>query len=336
MYSIIKSILFIFSPEAAHEIAMRSSQILLNLPIIGKWIEKSIQPPKTKPVIVSGITFPNPIGLAAGFDKDAKWLDLLKRLGFGYVEVGTVTPKPQAGNPRPRLFRLPEDNALINRMGFNNEGVDAMVERLKKRPKGLIVGGNIGKNKITPNEEAINDYIYCFEAIYDYVDYIVVNISSPNTPGLRELQEEKFITELFAELQERRLQKSKWKPIYLKISPDFQQSAVKELIQIIKKANVDGVIATNTTISRDNLLTDTKTIEKIGPGGLSGSPLLDQSNTILSFLGMELGGDIPLIGVGGIFTKEDYEEKISRGASLVQIYTGFIYVGPRIVRKLLS
>ncbi len=336
MYSIIKSILFLFRPEAAHEIAMRSSHILLNLPIIGKWIEESIQPPKTNPVIVSGITFPNPIGLAAGFDKDAKWLDLLKRLGFGYVEVGTVTPKPQAGNPKPRLFRLPEDNALINRMGFNNEGVYAMGERLKKRPKGLIVGGNIGKNKITPNEEAINDYIYCFEALYDYVDYIVVNISSPNTPGLRELQEEKFITELFAELQERRTQKRKWKPIYLKISPDFQQSAVKELIQIIKKAKVDGVIATNTTISRDNLHTDHKTIEKIGPGGLSGSPLLDQSNTILSFLGMELGGDIPLIGVGGVFTKEDYEEKISRGASLVQIYTGFIYVGPRIVRKLLS
>lgn len=336
MYSIIKSILFIFKPEAAHELAMRSSQLILNFPLIGKWIEKSIQPTKNKPVTVSGITFPNPIGLAAGFDKDAKWLDLLKRLGFGFVEVGTVTPKPQSGNPKPRLFRLPEDNALINRMGFNNEGVDAMVQRLKKRPKDLIVGGNIGKNKNTPNDEAINDYVYCFEALYDYVDYIVVNISSPNTPGLRELQEEKFITELFSELQTRRSSRSVWKPIYLKISPDFQQAAIKELIQVIRKANVDGVIATNTTISRENLHTDPATIEKIGPGGLSGAPLLDPSNTILSFLGMEMGGDIPLIGVGGVFTKEDFEEKLSRGASLVQIYTGFIYVGPRIVKKLLA
>ena len=336
MYSLIKSILFLFKPEAAHELAMRSAQLILNFPLIGKWMEKSIQPTHTKPVTVSGITFPNPIGLAAGFDKDAKWLHLLKRMGFGFVEVGTVTPKPQPGNPAPRLFRLPEDNDLINRMGFNNEGVDAMVERLKKRPEGLIVGGNIGKNKNTPNEEAIHDYTYCFDAIYNHVDYLVVNISSPNTPGLRELQEEKFITELFAELHARREKKNLWKPIYLKLSPDFQQAAIKELIQVIRKAKVDGIVATNTTISRDNLHTSESKIEKIGAGGLSGAPVFDSSNTILSFLGMELGGDIPLIGVGGVFTKEDYEEKISRGASLVQIYTGFIYVGPRIVRKLLN
>jgi dihydroorotate dehydrogenase len=252
------------------------------------------------------------------------------------VEIGTVTPVAQPGNPAPRLFRLPQDNALINRMGFNNDGIDAVVERLKNRPAGLVVGGNIGKNKITPNEQAANDYTTAFDKIYDYVDYLVVNISSPNTPGLRDLQEDEFICDLFAKLHVIRTEKRIWKPIFLKIAPDFKQSQVHTLIDTIKKAKVDGVIATNTTIDRSNLTTSQAKIEKIGAGGLSGKPVYESSNTILGFLAMELGGQIPLIGVGGVFTKEDYEGKLSRGASLVQVYTGFVYVGPRIVRKILS
>jgi dihydroorotate dehydrogenase len=335
MYNLLKSLFFLLSPEVAHEFALKSLSILLRFPLIGSWIRKSFQPINAQPIVVKGVTFPNTIGLAAGFDKNAKWLPLLKDLGFGHVEIGTVTPLPQPGNPAPRLFRLPQDNALINRMGFNNDGIDAVVERLKKRPAGLVVGGNIGKNKITPNEEAINDYTIAFDAIYDHVDYLVVNISSPNTPGLRDLQEDTFITSLFEKLQSIRTTKRIWKPIFLKIAPDFKQTQIHSLIETIKKANVDGVIATNTTIDRSNLRTSNKTVENMGAGGLSGKPLFEASNTVLGFLAMELG-DIPLIGVGGVFTKEDYEQKISMGASLVQVYTGFIYVGPRIVRKILS
>jgi len=335
MYNLLKSLFFLLSPEVAHEFALKSLSILLRFPLIGSWIRKSFQPINAQPIVVKGITFPNTIGLAAGFDKNAKWLPLLKDLGFGHVEIGTVTPLPQPGNPAPRLFRLPQDNALINRMGFNNDGIDAVVERLKNRPAGLVVGGNIGKNKITPNEEAINDYTIAFDAIYDHVDYLVVNISSPNTPGLRDLQEDTFITSLFEKLQSIRTTKRIWKQIFLKIATDFKQTQIHSLIETIKKANVDGVIATNTTIDRSNLRTSNKTVENMGAGGLSGRPLFEASNTVLGFLAMELG-DIPLIGVGGVFTKEDYEQKISMGASLVQVYTGFIYVGPRIVRKILS
>lgn len=336
MYNLIKSLLFLLPPEIAHEFAMKGLHFVLRTPLLGSWIKKSFQPLNANPTVVAGITFPNSVGLAAGFDKNAKWLHLLKDLGFGHVEIGTVTPLPQPGNPAPRLFRLPKDGALINRMGFNNDGIDAVVERLKNRPAGLVVGGNIGKNKVTPNEEAAQDYKKAFDAIYDHVDYIVVNISSPNTPGLRDLQEDEFICSLFKELQDLRGTKRIWKPIFLKIAPDFQQSQIHSLIQTIRKAKVDGVIATNTTISRNNLHTSKSQIEKIGAGGLSGAPVYEASNTILGFLAMELGGQFPLIGVGGVFTKEDYEGKISRGASLVQVYTGFIYVGPRIVRKILS
>lgn len=336
MYQILKFMLFWFSPEFAHEFSMRNLGLILRFPIVGRWIKNSFLPPTNQPLTVAGINFPNPIGLAAGFDKNAKWLDLLKDLGFGHVEIGTVTPKPQPGNPKPRLFRLPADNALINRMGFNNDGIDAVVERLKNRPKDLIVGGNIGKNKVTPNENAILDYTHCFDKIYDHVDYLVVNISSPNTPGLRDLQEDTFICKLFVELHKTRDTKNTWKPIFLKIAPDFNQYQIKSLVNTIKKAKVDGVIATNTTIDRSNLKTKQEKVNKSGDGGLSGKPLFETSNTILAFLAMQLGGKIPIIGVGGVFTKEDFEAKISRGASLVQVYTGFIYVGPRIVQKILS
>lgn len=337
MYNLLKSLLFLLPPEAAHEFALRSLQIVLRIPLIGDQLRKSFQPPaNAKSVVFAGVTFPNTVGLAAGFDKNAKWLHLLKDLGFGHVEIGTVTPLPQPGNPTPRLFRLPKDHALINRMGFNNDGIETVVKRLKNRPPGLIVGGNIGKNKITPNNKAADDYIKAFSAIYDHVDYITVNISSPNTPGLRDLQEDEFICQLFEKLQSLRADKSIWKPIFLKIAPDFQQSQIHELIQTIKRANVDGVIATNTTIERNSLTTAKSTVNKYGAGGLSGQPLYESSNTILGFLAVELGGNFPLIGVGGVFNKDQYEGKISLGASLVQVYTGFIYEGPRIVRNLLS
>jgi dihydroorotate dehydrogenase len=336
LYNVAKTIMFFMSPEVAHEFAMNGLSFLLKTPLIGSWFKRSCIPANAKPIHVCGIEFPNGLGLAAGFDKNAKWLHQLKDLGFGHVEVGTVTPVAQPGNPAPRLFRLPKDRALINRMGFNNDGVDAMVERLKKRPNGLIVGGNIGKNKNTPNENAIDDYVAAFNKLYDHVDYIAVNISSPNTPGLRDLQEDKFICQLFADLQSIRSNKEIWKPIFLKIAPDFQHNQIKDLVKTITKAKVDAVIATNTTISRDGLQTSKKSVEKMGAGGLSGKPVFESSNTVLGFLAIELGNTIPLIGVGGVFSKSDYNAKITRGASLVQVYTGFIYVGPRIVRKILS
>ena len=336
MYSLIKSLLFLLSPEKAHEVALRSLTILLKLPLIGSLFENSFSPRNQEAIEVAGVKFPNAIGLAAGFDKNAKWLHLLKSLGFGHVEIGTVTPKPQNGNPKPRLFRLPKDKALINRMGFNNEGVDAVVERLKHRPKDLIIGGNIGKNKTTPNEDATSDYVIAFESIYDYVDYLVINISSPNTHGLRELQEDKFITGLFKKLQELRSHKEKWKPIFLKIAPDFSKSEIVQLVDTIKRAKVDGVIASNTTIHRKRLKTHEKQIKAIGDGGLSGKPLYEASNNMLISLALQLGGEIPLIAVGGVFTANDFQRKINLGASLVQVYTGFIYEGPWIVRKILS
>jgi len=317
-------------------VALNLIQAGLKWPILGQILRRSFKHNYNKPVTVAGITFPNMVGLAAGFDKDARRLHLLKEFGFGFVEVGTVTPKPQDGNPKPRLFRIPQDYALINRMGFNNQGVDAMVERLKNRPEGLIVGGNIGKNKTTPNENAIDDYVYCFEKLYDYVDYIVVNISSPNTPGLRDLQEENFIVGVFEKLHAIRAFKNQHKPIFLKIAPDFQLNALKALVQIIKKAKVDGVVATNTTVSREKLTLDASQIEKIGSGGLSGMPLFEASNAILASLSIELGGKIPLIGVGGIFNALDANEKIVRGANLLQVYTGFVYEGPWIVKNILK
>ncbi len=336
MYSLVKFFLFLISPEKAHDIALNLMQAFLKWPIVGSLLRRSFKIEHQVPVTVAGITFPNIVGLAAGFDKDARRLHLLKEFGFGFVEVGTVTPKPQPGNPKPRLFRIPSDLALINRMGFNNRGVDEMVARLKKRPPGLIVGGNIGKNKTTPNDKAYLDYVYCFEKLYDHVDYIVVNISSPNTPGLRDLQEEKFIVGLFEQLHKIRDEKSVSKPIFLKLAPDFQLNAIKDLVKIIKKAKVDGIVATNTTVSREKLTISEKEIEKIGAGGLSGQPVFEASNAMLATLSIELGGQIPIIGVGGIFNGTDAAEKLVRGASLVQVYTGFVYEGPWIVKNILK
>jgi dihydroorotate dehydrogenase len=336
MYRLIKFLLFLLPPEKAHDVALNLIELALRIPVIGAAFKRSFNSGLQKSVEFAGIRFPNIIGLAAGFDKDAKRLSLWKALGFGHVEVGTVTPKAQPGNLKPRLFRLVDDRAVINRMGFNNGGVDAMVERLKKRPEGLIVGGNIGKNKDTPNEFAIEDYVICFEKLYPYVDYITVNVSSPNTPGLRDLQTESFLVPLFEKLNALRSEKSTFKPIFLKIAPDFQLKAIKQLAKIIKKLPIQGLIATNTTVSRDRLDLSKKEVEKIGAGGLSGAPLFEASNAILATLSIELGNTMPIVGVGGIFNGFDVAEKLTRGAGLVQVYTGFIYEGPWIVRNILN
>ncbi len=336
MYGFIKFLLFLLPPEKAHDVALNLIEFALKIPLIGTLLKKSFNSGPQKTVDFAGIKFPNVIGLAAGFDKDAKRLKLWKDLGFGHVEVGTVTPKAQPGNPKPRLFRLVEDRAVINRMGFNNQGVDAMVNRLKKRPEGLIVGGNIGKNKDTPNELAINDYIYSFEKLYPYVDYITVNVSSPNTPGLRDLQTESFLVPLFEQLNDLRKTQEKFKPIFLKIAPDFQLNAIRLLGGIIKRLPIQGIIATNTTVSRSGLEISQKELDKIGAGGLSGAPLFESSNAILATLSIEIGNIMPIIGVGGIFNHFDVQEKLTRGAGLVQVYTGFIYEGPWIVRNILK
>jgi dihydroorotate dehydrogenase len=280
------------------------------------------------------LTFKNPVGLAAGFDKDAKLFNELASCGFGFIEVGTVTPKPQEGNEKPRLFRLPEDNGLINRMGFNNGGVEEMVERLRKRKTNVIIGGNIGKNKITPNEHAVDDYLFCFEALFPVVDYFVVNVSSPNTPNLRELQDKEPLTELLTRLTIENEKKDKQKPILLKIAPDLTDGQLLDIIDIVKESRIAGVIATNTTISREGLKTNPDEIERIGMGGLSGKPVTIRSTEVIRFLADKSNKAFPIIGVGGIFTAEDAIEKLDAGADLVQVYTGFIYEGPSIVEKI--
>jgi dihydroorotate dehydrogenase len=275
-----------------------------------------------------GVKFKNPVGLAAGFDKDARLIDELGCLGFGFIEIGTLTPKPQPGNEKPRLFRLPADQALINRMGFNNEGVLAAVERLKKKKTSVIVGGNIGKNKVTPNENAIDDYLYGVEQLHPYVDYFVVNVSSPNTPGLRELQEKEPLQKLLQSVKDLSMTKPSPKPVLLKIAPDLTNGQLDDIVEILKATKADGVIATNTTISREELNTPKAEVEKIGNGGLSGKPLTERATEVIRYLRQKLGKGFPIIGVGGIMSPEDALEKIEAGADLVQIYTGFIYEGP--------
>jgi dihydroorotate dehydrogenase len=336
MYSIIRPLFFLLSPERAHYLAMNLLSFGLKIPVVSNIIKQAYKPKNGSQTQLLGIHFPNQVGLAAGFDKDARWLHLLKELGFGFVEVGTVTPLPQSGNPKPRLFRLKKDLALINRMGFNNQGLDAMVGRLRNRPAGLIVGGNIGKNKHTPNENAADDYIKCFRAIYPFVDYIAVNVSSPNTPGLRALQDKAFLGNLFDTLQEIRKNEKEHKPILLKIAPDLSAEAISDIISTIKEHSIDGIIATNTTIDRSGLNTPQKQLDQIGAGGLSGAPLKNRSTEIVRKLRTELGPDFPIMGVGGIFNRQDFIDKINAGANLVQVYTGFVYEGPAIVRNILN
>ena len=283
---------------------------------------------------VFGIKFPNPVGLAAGFDKDARLIDELSCFGFGFIEIGTLTPKPQDGNPKPRLFRLKEDSGIINRMGFNNSGVEDAIIRLRKRKSNTLIGGNIGKNKLTPNENATDDYVISFNSLFPYVDYFVVNVSSPNTPDLRDLQEKEPLTNLLSSLQEINNNKDKRKPILLKIAPDLTNKQLDDIIQIVQDTKIDGVVATNTTIDRSNLKTDKTKLEDIGNGGLSGKPVKERSTEVIRYLSEKSNKAFPIIGVGGIQSPEDAIEKLDAGASLVQIYTGFIYEGPGLVKRI--
>lgn len=332
--SLLKPLLFKFSPEKAHHLALNSLKSGLKTPLISSIIKKQYQlnSPNLEQELF-GLKFPNPVGLAAGFDKEAKHIDELAELGFGFVEIGTVTPKGQAGNPKPRLFRLPKDEALINRMGFNNDGMEEAVKRLKNRKSNIIVGGNIGKNKVTPNEDATSDYVKCFEALYEYVDYFVVNVSSPNTPGLRALQEKEPLTNLLNTLQDLNNKKPKAKPILLKIAPDLNNGQLDDIIEIVAATNLAGIVATNTTIDRSNLQTSTAEVEKIGNGGLSGKPVKNRATEVIKFI-RERNATIPIIGVGGIMNGADAKEKLNAGANLIQIYTGFVYGGPGIVKEI--
>lgn len=335
MYGLVKKILFTMSPEKAHYWAMNKLKWVYKTGI-GRSLLRSqctLSHPSLERTLW-GIKFPNPVGLAAGFDKDAKFTDELACLGFGFVEIGTVTPRPQPGNPQPRLFRLPADAALINRMGFNNDGAAAARERLLQRKENLIIGGNIGKNKDTPNENAWDDYEKCFHELYDVVDYFVVNVSSPNTPGLRDLQEKEPLTRLLKRLMEINHQQGSPKPILLKIAPDLTQTQLDDIVAIIQTTQIHGIVATNTTIERSGLQTPASEVEEIGAGGLSGKPLTQRATEVIRYLHQKSEGKIPIIAVGGIFTAADAKEKLAAGASLVQVYTGFIYEGPYIAKNI--
>ncbi|HRE37629.1 MAG TPA: quinone-dependent dihydroorotate dehydrogenase [Chitinophagaceae bacterium] len=344
MYKLLRTILFCFPPEPVHHFSMNGLRLLCSLGF-KKILAKMFRPKEDHNYTAFGISFPNKVGLAAGFDKNAKYLRELECLGFGCVEIGTVTPRPQAGNDKPRVFRLPKDKALINRMGFNNEGVKVVAERLSNwrnsqlpaHDARLIVGGNIGKNKVTPNEDAWKDYEICFKELYPYVDYFVVNVSSPNTPGLRELQEKESLRKILTHLQQLNvtLSLSKGaKPLLLKIAPDLTKEQIDDVIDLAMEIKLDGLVATNTTISREGLTTSGSRIKTIGAGGLSGLPVKQRSTEVVRYIHQKTNGQIPIIASGGVFTGTDAKEKLEAGASLVQVWTGFIYEGPGIVKKI--
>lgn len=327
----IKPFFFLFNAERAHYLAADLIRVSLRIPGIKSLFRALFQvQDKRLERTVFGLHFPNPVGLAAGFDKNAQLIDEFAELGFGFIEIGTVTPKPQDGNPKPRLFRLLEDEAIINRMGFNNEGLEAIKSRLGKRRSKVIVGGNLGKNKVTPNELADDDYCQGFEALYDVVDYFVVNVSSPNTPNLRALQEKEPLKQLLQTLQNLNALKPAQKPILLKIAPDLSRDQLDDVIEILMETRLAGVIATNTTLSREGL----KSIHKEEIGGLSGKPLTQRSTEVIAYIHQKSNGQFPIIGVGGIHSGADAIEKIKAGASLVQIYSGFIYEGPSLVKEI--
>ena len=327
---IILPVLFLFDPEKVHNFTFLLFKIFLNIPFVGFLVQKiySVDNEKLSKKLF-GVEFKNPVGLAAGFDKNAKLYNELSRFGFGFIEIGTVTPIAQAGNPKKRLFRLTNDQGIINRMGFNNDGMHKIAARLKKN-KNILIGGNIGKNKATPNDKAVNDYLLCFNYLFDYVDYFVVNVSSPNTPNLRELQNTNFLRVILDSLNKENLKKSKTKPILIKISPDLSKENLLEIVDLAISLKIDGIIATNTTINRDNLTS--KNINE--SGGLSGKPLANKSNEVIRFISDKSNGKIPIIGVGGIHSAKDAIDKIKAGADLVQIYTGFIYEGPSLIKSI--
>jgi len=326
----IRPLLFLFDPEKIHHFTFAFIKLVFKIPGIPPLIRKMYQVENERlHRQLFGLTFKNPVGLAAGFDKDAKLYRELSNFGFGFIEIGTLTPKPQPGNPPKRLFRLKSDRALINRMGFNNGGVLEAVEQLKKN-ENVLIGGNIGKNKITPNENAVEDYVYCFETLFDYVDYFVVNVSSPNTPNLRELQEKEPLAKLLNTLQQHNRKHPKAKPILLKIAPDLTDTQLMDIIDIVQTTQIAGVIAANTTLSREGLQSENKT----ETGGLSGKPLAKRATEVIRFLSEKSGKAFPIIGVGGIHSPEDALEKLEAGADLVQLYTGFIYEGPKLVKDI--
>lgn len=334
--ALIRPLLFQFDPEKVHHFTFKSIKFLNKIPLVSAGIRSQFCIEDTRlHRELFGLTFKNPVGLAAGFDKDAKLFNELSNYGFGFIEIGTVTPKPQDGNPKKRLFRLKKDRALINRMGFNNGGVQDAVKRLKKqspnlKKRGVIIGGNIGKNKTTPNENATEDYLICFKALHDHVDYFVVNVSSPNTPNLRALQDKEPLTDLLNTLKLENKEYNNPKPILLKIAPDLTDDQLMDIIDIVNQTKIDGIIATNTTISREGL----QDTSKSEVGGLSGKPLSERSTEVIRFLSEKRNKGFPIIGVGGIHTVEDALKKIEAGADLIQIYTGFIYEGPKLIKRI--
>ena len=332
MYRFFRSLLFILSPERAHYVSVSLIKLVLAVPFLKYLLKSKADDPSLNRTLF-GLNFSNPIGLAAGFDKDARCFQQMGSLGFGFVEIGTVTPLPQAGNPKPRLFRLKSDQAIINRMGFNNEGVISAAKRLASRDSSsrLIIGGNIGKNKWTPNEKATEDYVKVFTELYPHVDCFAVNVSSPNTENLRALQDKEPLLNLLSALKNLNIELGSPKPILLKIAPDLSNEQLDDIIEIARTLPLDGIIATNTTISRNGLKASSEIISKIGAGGLSGKPITARSTEVIRYLHNQLREDIPIIGVGGIHSKEDALEKLAAGASLVQLYTGFIYEGPALI-----
>jgi len=343
MYQLLRSFLFFFDAEKVHYFSMNALRSLCSIGFINKMMTGWFRPKGNLSYSLFNLSFPNRVGLGAGFDKNAVSLRELEVLGFGFVEIGTVTPLAQEGNEKPRLFRLPADKALINRMGFNNDGVQVIAQRLKEwkeqsptnKKSRLIIGGNIGKNKITPNEMAWKDYEICFTVLHPYVDYFVVNVSSPNTPGLRELQEKEALRTIFTVLQNRNKQLQNPKPILLKIAPDLTIEQIDDVIDLALEIKLDGLVACNTTIDRSSLTADSKKkSEAIGAGGLSGAPARKKSTEIINYISKKTNGQIPIIASGGIFTAEDAKEKITAGASLLQVWTGFVYEGPGIVKNI--
>lgn len=333
--SIIRPLLFLLQPETVHHLIVFCLKIVLKIPGIQYFI-KNLYTVKDKRLKRSflGLEFDNPVGFAAGFDKNGELYNQFSAFGFSFIEIGTVTPKPQYGNSKPRSFRIPADWGLINRMGFNNKGVNYAVNKLKNKKHKVIIGGNIGKNTITTNIEAVNDYKYCFEKLYPFVDYFVVNLSCPNIKDLDKLQDKDSTITILNKLTEIRQSKDKYKPILLKISPDLTNNELNDVVETFNITGIDGIVATNTTKSRDNLNTDTQKIRKIGDGGLSGAPLTKRSTEIIRYLHQKSKGTIPIIGVGGIMTADDALEKLDAGATLVQVYTGFIYQGPGFVKQI--
>ncbi|NJB72470.1 dihydroorotate dehydrogenase [Saonia flava] len=328
---LLRPVLFLFDPEKVHHFIFSGLKFLSKIGFSGLFKAIYMVEDKKLEREVFGLKFKNPVGLAAGFDKNALLYNELSDFGFGFIEIGTLTPKPQDGNPKKRLFRLKADKAIINRMGFNNEGVFAAVERLKKEHR-VLIGGNIGKNKVTPNEEATQDYLICFDALFDHVDYFVVNVSSPNTPGLRELQDKEPLTSLLNQLKNANAKKECQKPILLKIAPDLTDDQLLDIIDIVKVTQIEGVIATNTTISREGLQSDQDLTKEMG--GLSGKPLTNRSTEVIKFLSEKSNKAFPIIGVGGIHCAQDAIDKLEAGAALVQLWTGFIYEGPALVKKI--